>query len=208
MKKPTKWGIMCFVIAFSLFVGTLAGLVDGRTRALADDSTPSPPRALITSTPRETSGGENTDPPLSALEVVEVLNEWHEIEARENQSAASTVRYYITPEERAEIEAIIASEAGWVSYNTQALIAECILNGCEYEELRPLELLPKYGYYITHNVEPDDSVKQAVADVFDRGILPTPEKIVAYYAPKYADSPFHESLTFICESDGCRFFKY
>lgn len=122
------------------------------------------------------------------------------------EAPESTARYPLTAEERREIERIVASEGGYCEYEFQALVAECILNGCEADELRPLELFERGDYWLVHNVEPTETTKRAVSDVFDNGIMPTFEKIRYYYNPDYCVSAAHESKRYVLTHTGCRFF--
>ncbi len=116
------------------------------------------------------------------------------------------VRYSISDEEREEIERIVASEGGYCEYEFQALVAECILNGCEANCIRPLELFNRGVFWLTNNVEPTEVTKQAVSDVFDKGIMPTDEKIQYYYNPSYCQSAVHEEMRYVFTHTGCRFF--
>lgn len=120
---------------------------------------------------------------------------------------APTARYAITDDERRAIERIVASEGGYCPYEFQALVATCILNGCEAENMRPTDLFERGDFWLTHDVEPDEITKQAVADVFDRGVLPTAEKIRYYYNPNYCESALHEQMCYVLTSCDCRFFK-
>lgn len=118
----------------------------------------------------------------------------------------SDSRYAITEEEREEIERIVASEGGYCDYEFQALVAECILNGCEAEGMRPLELFNRGDFWLTNDVEPTEITKRAVSDVFNKGILPTDEKIRYYYNPSYCQSAVHEEMRYVFTHTGCRFF--
>lgn len=119
----------------------------------------------------------------------------------------ASVRYQLTDLERQEIERIVASEGGYCSYTFQALVATCILNSCEAESIRPLEIFERGDFWLTNDVEPTETTKKAVADVFDNGILPTNEKIRYYYNPEYCESAAHETFCYVLTNTGCRFFK-
>lgn len=125
----------------------------------------------------------------------------------ETPKSGEPVRYFITDEERAAIENIVASEGGYCPYEFQALVAECILNGCEAENMRPLEIFERGDFWLTNNVAPDETTKQAVSDVFDKGIMPTAEKVRYYYNPEFCESPLHETFCYVLTNCGCRFFK-
>lgn len=115
--------------------------------------------------------------------------------------------YPITDAERYEIERIVASEGGYCPYEFQALVAECILNGCAAENMRPLEIFERGDFWLTHDVEPTETTKQAVSDVFDRGIFPTLEPVRYYYNPNYCKSEVHESKRYVLTNCDCRFFS-
>ena len=149
-------------------------------------------------------------PQLSARECIAILNEDYKRIWESEQvprSDAPTVRYAITDDERRAIERIVASEGGYCPYEFQALVATCILNGCEAENMRPTDLFERGDFWLTHDVEPDEVTKQAVADVFDRGVLPTAEKVRYYYNPNYCESALHEQMCYVLTSCDCRFFK-
>lgn len=131
---------------------------------------------------------------------------WEQEQARTPKADAPVVRYAISDEERREIERIVASEGGCCPYEFQALVAQCFLNICELDDLRPLEVLERGDFWLVYDVEPSETTKQAVSDVFDKGIFPTDEPVRAYYNPKYCSSPWHESQCYVLTCCGCRFF--
>lgn len=74
------------------------------------------------------------------------------------QSTAS-VRYALTAAERDEIERVVMAEAGAEPYIGQMAVAQCILNACEQEDKRPLEIVRSFGYTAARP-EPSDEVKK------------------------------------------------
>lgn len=140
----------------------------------------------------------------------EEKNRTSEISARSEPPAETSepaARYPLTSEERTAIERMVASEGLWCGYDFQALVAECILNGCEAEDMRPLELFARGDFWITHDLDPSEETRRAVSDVFDKGVMPTPEKVRYYYNPHYCSSAAHESKTYVLTCCECRFFK-
>ena len=85
-------------------------------------------------------------------------------------------------------------------------ISQCILNACERSGVRPDEAVEIYQYAQPAE-EVNDWVREAVARVFDNGETATSEKILFLYAPTCVESSWHESLTFVVEHGGHRFFK-
>lgn len=121
------------------------------------------------------------------------------------QSTAKT-RYPLTAAERDEIERVVMAEAGAEPYIGQMAVAQCILNACEQEDKRPLEIVRSFGYTAARP-EPSDEVKNAVAKVFDDGETATDREILYFYAPALCQSLWHESQTYVCTIGGHRFFE-
>ena len=117
------------------------------------------------------------------------------------------LRYSLTDEERTIVEAVVAAEAGGEDYDGQCLVAQCILNTAEAKGIRPDEVVLANGQYTTPNYKRRHLVEDAVAAVFDDGYTVTTEPIMYFYAPKYGTSKWHESLNFVLEHGGHRFFK-
>lgn len=154
----------------------------------------------------------DTAPTYTTQECIAAINAgyeqiWEEEQSKAPKAAAPTVRYAISDEERREIERIVASEGGYCGYEFQALVALCILNGAESEGLHPSELFARGDFWLTHDVEPTETTKRAVSDVFDRGIFPTEEPVRYYYNPKFCKSDMHESFCYVLTCCDCRFFK-
>ena len=117
-----------------------------------------------------------------------------------------TPYYDLTEEERQVVENIVMGEAGAEPYEGQMLVAQCILNACERDNLLPSEVRVEYKYS-GWNENPNDSVKLAVKEVFDNGVKAIDEPILYFYAPAICNSSWHESQVFVVEVGGHRFFK-
>lgn len=115
--------------------------------------------------------------------------------------------YYITAEERAEIERVVMAEAGGEPKLGQMAVAQCILNACYDAGIRPMEAIDEYGYTDSRK-EPSDSVKAAVSAVFDDGDVAVDEDIKYFYAPARVSGKGHEARhEYVCTIGGHRFFK-
>ena len=75
-------------------------------------------------------------------------------------------------------------------------VAQCILNACEQEDKRPLEIVRSFGYTAARP-EPSDEVKKAVAKVFDDGETATDREIL-YFLCAGALSEFMARVADIC----------
>jgi len=126
-------------------------------------------------------------------------------EAQKTSRSADRPRYNLTETERDLVERVVMAESGGESYKGQMLVAQCILNACEIDGIRPAKAIKKYAY-AKARPEPSDSVKRAVSAVFDKGETVTDEPIVYFYAPALVRSEFHESQIFAIEEGGHKFF--
>lgn len=115
-------------------------------------------------------------------------------------------RYDITDEERWEIASVVTAEAGGEPFAGMVAVAQCILNGCEDEQLRPSDLLKEYQY-TSKRPEPSEEALEAVAAVFDFGQVVTDEPIKYFYAPAVVESAWHETQDYVLTINGHRFFK-
>lgn len=118
----------------------------------------------------------------------------------------STARYELTAAERDTVERVVMAEAGAEPYEGQIAVAQCILNACELEDMRPDEIVVEYQY-TDMRPEPTDAVKAAVSAVFDYGETVTERKILYFYAPALCESEWHESQDYVMTVGGHRFFE-
>lgn len=128
-----------------------------------------------------------------------------EPEAQKTNRSADRPRYNLTDTERDLVERVVMAESGGESYEGQMLVAQCILNACEIDGIRPAKVIKKY-VYAKGRPKPTDSVVRAVSAVFDKGETVTDEAIVYFYAPAVVRSEFHEAQIFAIEEGGHRFF--
>lgn len=147
---------------------------------------------------------------LAALpEITNAMPDVYYVEPTEPETvlqSTASVRYALTAAERNEIERVVMAEAGAEPYIGQMAVAQCILNACEQEDKRPLEIVRGFGYTAARP-EPSDEVKKAVAKVFDDGETATDREILYFYAPALCQSLWHESQTYVCTIGGHRFFE-
>ena len=84
------------------------------------------------------------------------------------EPTATPARYQLSASERDTVERVVMAEAGGESFAGQMLVAQCILNAAEKEGVQPSEAVEIYSY-TSNRPDPTQSVKDAVAAVFDRG---------------------------------------
>lgn len=127
-------------------------------------------------------------------------------EPKATAEAGFEKRYTITDEERYELASAITAEAVGEPYAGKVAVAQCILQACEDDGIRPLEALERYTYS-TRRPEPTDEALAAVAAVFDFGHVATTEPIKYFYAPDLASSEWHESQVYVMTINHHKFFK-
>ena len=122
----------------------------------------------------------------------------------------SYIRYELTDDERTMVERVVAAESRNQPIDGQVAVAQCVLNTAEAENMRPDEVVLQPGQYAPPS-SPEtvtDSVRQAVAAVFDEGITVTNEPIRFFYAPKYSSGTWHEAnLEHVITIQDHKFFK-
>lgn len=125
--------------------------------------------------------------------------------AQTPDQAEPTVRFYLSTSERDTVERVVMAEAGGESFEGQMLVAQCILNAAEKESVQPSEAVVIYSY-TSSRPDPTQSVKDAVAAVFDRGEVAIDAPVMYFYNPALVTSDWHESQIFVAEVGGHRFF--
>lgn len=125
--------------------------------------------------------------------------------AQTPDQAEPTVRFYLSASERDTVERVVMAEAGGESFEGQMLVAQCILNAAEKEGVQPSEAVVIYSY-TSSRPDPTQSVKDAVAAVFDRGEVAIDAPVMYFYNPALVTSDWHESQIFVAEVGGHRFF--
>nr|DAM37288.1 MAG TPA: spore cortex-lytic enzyme [Caudoviricetes sp.] len=128
-----------------------------------------------------------------------------ETAATETEQPEAAPRYALSNYERDVVERVVMAEAGGESYEGQMLVAQCILNAAEKTGTAPSEAVVTYQY-TSARPDPTQSVRDAVAAVFDDGDTVTDEPVMYFYNPARVTSAWHESQIFVIEVGGHRFF--
>ena len=115
-------------------------------------------------------------------------------------------RYTLTDAERLEIAQVITAEAAGEPFAGKVAVAQCILQTCEDERIRPSEVLEKYKYS-KRRPDPTAEALEAVEAVFDFGHVATSEPIRYFYAPELIESSWHESQAYVMTINNHKFFK-
>lgn len=121
------------------------------------------------------------------------------------EPTATPARYQLSASERDTVERVVMAEVGGESFAGQMLVAQCILNAAEKEGVQPSEAVVIYSY-TSSRPDPTQSVKDAVAAVFDRGEVAIDAPVMYFYNPALVTSDWHESQIFVAEVGGHRFF--
>lgn len=166
--------------------------------------TPAPPAASQQQELRALVSTHEASGPEFAADIIVGHKEAPEAEPTEEPEPAAY--FQITDAERDTIERVVMAEAGGEPFAGQEAVAQCILNACTRDNIRPDEAVKKYGY-TRSRPDPTESVREAVAAVFDSGAKVTTAPILFFYAPARCTSAWHESQQFEIEINGHRFFS-
>lgn len=115
-------------------------------------------------------------------------------------------RYDLTDAEYWEVASVVTAEAGGEPIEGMLAVAQCILQACEDDGIRPCEAVTKYKY-AKNRPEPTEEALEAVQAVFDFGQVATIEPIKYFYAPARCQSDWHESQVYVMTINGHKFFK-
>lgn len=132
-----------------------------------------------------------------------------DVEAMTNAWAAEagkTKRYDLTDDERWEVASVVTAEARNEPFAGKVAVAQCILQACEDDGMRPGWVVRVYGY-TTGRPEPTQEALDAVQAVFDFGQVATTEPIKYFYAPAITESDWHETQVHVLTINGHKFFK-
>ncbi len=198
--RRVYWGrvaILCLcVLGVYFLVSTAVGLIIGEREAPAEIETPAEPYTITVKT--------------APVEYVFRDGEGHPVDMQATtdayaQEAGLVKRYDLTDAERWEVASVVTAEAAGEPFAGKMAVAQCILQACEDDGIRPTEAVVKYKY-AKNRPEPTAEVLEAVQAVFDLGQVVTTEPIKYFYAKAIVSSDFHESQDFVIEINGHRFF--
>lgn len=143
----------------------------------------------------QAAGAEET----TAVDLQELASSWA-------AEYGTTLRYELTDAERWEIASVVEAEAGAECFAGKEAVAQCILQACEDDGIRPTEAVQKYRY-TKRRPEPSKESLLAVSAIFDFGRAVTSEPIKYFYAPDRTTSNWHESQIYVVTIGGHRFFR-
>lgn len=115
-------------------------------------------------------------------------------------------RYELTDKERLTIAQVLEAEAAGEPYAGKVAVAQCILQSCEDDSIRPDVAVKKYGYSSERPTASQESL-DAVQAVFDFGEVVTTEPIKYFYAPDNTKGKWHETQDYVLTINGHKFFR-
>lgn len=130
---------------------------------------------------------------------------WEELTTAWAAEAGFEKRYNLTDDERWIVASVVTGEAGAEPFAGKVAVAQCILQSCEDDGIRPDEAVVKY-VYTPARPEPSEEALEAVQAVFDFGYVAATEPIKYFYAPALCESAWHESQNYVMTISGHRFF--
>lgn len=166
-------------------------------------------------TEEQVTAATNSEPPATIGDVSQTSLSFESTEKKDKQTehptekateSAEEKRYELTDDELWEVASVVTGEAGAEPYEGKLAVAQCILQACEDEGLRPSDIFVVYGY-TDKRLEPFAEAMEAVRDVFYNGERVTDEPIKYFYNPDYGLSEWHETQVYVTTIDNHKFFK-
>ena len=135
--------------------------------------------------------------------VVTTNTEYVVLVREERIAVATPAGSTLTPQERLAIEQVVEGEARGSTFESKVWVASCIYNSMKIYRTDALDVLRNYDGY-NKDVQPD--TQAAVYRVFDLN-SPIHPRVQYFYAPSLCRSDWHESLKFVTEIGGHRYFE-
>ena len=132
------------------------------------------------------------------VDVQSLTNTWAAVTGYEK-------RYELTDSERWEVASVVTAEAKGEPYAGMVAVAQCILQACEDEGIRPYEAVRVFSY-TGNRPQPTEEALRAVQAVFDFGQVVTDKPIKYFYAPALTYSEWHETQEHVLTINGHKFF--
>lgn len=123
----------------------------------------------------------------------------------EMSSRSKSKQITLSESERKVVECIVQGEAGGEDYIGKCLVAQCLFNSCEKNNITPSQVR-KQLKYSGWNTNVSDETRLAVREVFDNGYQVVAEPIMYFYAPKLCKGKWHETQVFVIEHGCHKFF--
>lgn len=136
-------------------------------------------------------------------EVVTTNTEYVVLVREEHVAVTTPAESALIPQERLAIEQVVEGEARGSTFESKVWVASCIYNSMKIYSTDALDVLRNYDGY-NKDVQPD--TQAAVYRVFDLN-SPIHPRVQYFYAPALCRSDWHESLTFVTEIGGHRYFE-
>lgn len=129
------------------------------------------------------------------------------IEQGEKQKDYEGQKVKLTAYNRELVENLVFGEAGGEGFVGAALVAQAIRDTMIMTDTYDTAKIIKAFAYSGHtNDGSSETVKQAVAYIFDQGGYAVKHRLVYFYAPALCHSSFHETQDFVIRWKGHKFF--
>ena len=201
-KAAVMSGFICFASIIVLFILGITAVIISPNK---EDDRTEPTMFIVEGTPTKNEHEEQQQTPMftdsdgTEIDLETITNAWA-------TEAGFEKRYNLTNAERWEVASVVTSEARGEPFAGKVAVAQCILQACEDESLRPSEALKAYKY-TKHRPEPTEEALEAVQAVFDFGHVATNEPIKYFYNPNRTTSNWHESQDYVLTINNHKFFK-
>ena len=207
--KRVKWGNVTIAVLATVGAVHMASTAYG---AITGPDAPAdvPQAAVITAPAMPSARNDATEQPTLPVEYIFRDGDGAPVDLETMTSAwaayGTAVRYTLTDAERYEIASVVTAETTGEPYAGMMAVAQCILQSCEDDGIRPIKAIKKYSYS-PNRPEPSAEALRAVQDVFDFGRVASDEPIKFFYAPALVDSAWHETQDYVMTINGHKFFK-
>lgn len=113
---------------------------------------------------------------------------------------------HLSEKERKLAERLVYGEAGHHGFKSMCLVAQCLKDACFAAKTDSIEKIRKMYRYNASVKKSSKLSQKAVKFIFEEGGYAVKHRILYFYLPRQGRSPWHETMNFIVEYRGLRFF--
>ena len=168
------------------------------TEAVTEEAT-----AAVTQAPTQAPTEAETQVPS----VVSVAKNYGLLSITDADTSYTPVHVSLSDYDREKLERLVMGEAGSLGYTGSALVAQAIRDSMILSGTSSIdEIISSYQYTGSTAKKPTQSVKNAVAYIFDNDGYAVQHRILYFYASNMVKNAWHESQQFIVSYGNVRFF--
>lgn len=113
---------------------------------------------------------------------------------------------HLSDKEREMAERLVYGEAGHHGFKSMCLVAQCLKDACFKANTKSVSKIRRMYRYNASIKRSSKLSRKAVQFIFEEGGYAVKHRIMYFYLPAQGRSPWHETMNFVVQYKGLRFF--